>query len=45
MAENTAVAEKKTFSMALTDKLDSVSEALPKDVAQLFLITAYRLIS
>lgn len=31
MAENTAVAEKKTFSMALTDKLDSVSEALPKD--------------
>ena len=31
MAENTAVAEKKTFSLALTEKLDSVSEALPKD--------------
>lgn len=31
MAENTAVAEKKTFSMVLTDKLDNVSEALPKD--------------
>ena len=31
MAENTAVVEKKTFSLALTEKLDSVSEALPKD--------------
>ena len=32
MAENTQVAtQKPTFSMALTDKLDSVSEALPKD--------------
>lgn len=31
MAENTQVAEKKTFSVALTEKLESVSEALPKD--------------
>ena len=31
MAETTAVAEKKTFSLELTEKLDSVSEALPKD--------------
>lgn len=29
-AETTAVAEKKSFSVALTDKLESVSEALPK---------------
>lgn len=31
MAENTQIAEKKTFSVALAEKLDSVSEALPKD--------------
>lgn len=31
MAENTAVAEKKTFDVALMEKLDSVSDALPKD--------------
>lgn len=31
MAENTAIAEKKTFSAALTEKLDSVTDALPKD--------------
>lgn len=31
MVENTAIAEKKTFSVALTEKLDSVTDALPKD--------------
>ena len=31
MAENTAIAEKKTFSVTLTEKLDSVTDALPKD--------------
>lgn len=31
MAESTAIAEKKTFSVALTEKLDSVTDALPKD--------------
>lgn len=31
MADTTAAVEKKTFSVALADKLDSVSDALPKD--------------
>ena len=31
MAENTQVATKQSFSVALTEKLDGVSEALPKD--------------
>lgn len=31
MAENTQVAEKKTFSVALMERLESVPEALPKD--------------
>lgn len=31
MAGNTQIEEKKSFSLALTEKLDSVQEALPKD--------------
>ena len=36
MAENTQVAEKKpqSFSLALTEKLNSVADALPQDFRQ-----------